>query len=116
VGAFLQRAEDILETAYQGESDQDILIVVDRQGGMRMMESAGWNLPAVVAEFGASAVYHVQRLADTVRVEGMAGAERCLLQKKNPRSTWGLGMPGMPAAGRPASQAMMLQTAALALA
>jgi hypothetical protein len=106
VGTFLQRAEEILETAFHGENDQDILIVMERQGGMRVLESAGWTLPAAAAEYGASAVYHVERRRETVRVEGFCGNERCLLQRDSRKPTWGLGLP---------AQAMMLQTSALAL-
>jgi len=116
VGAFLQRAEDILDTAFHGECDQDILIVLERQGGMRMIESGGWTLPAAAAEFGAEAVFHVRRCGETVRVEGFSGTERCLLQRKSPRTVLGLGMPGFPASGPRQPHAMMLQTAALALA
>ena len=115
MSAFLRRAEDILDTAFEGDADQDVLILIDRQGGMRILDSCGWTLPAVTAEYGASAVYHVERRRGTVRVEGLSGAERCLLQRKSHQGVYGLGMPGMPSqAYRP--QAMMLHTEALALA
>ena len=114
MSAFLERAEDILDTAFEGDADQDVLILMDRQGGMRILDSSGWTLPAVSAEYGASAVYHVERRSGTVRVEGLSGSERCLLQRKSRQGVYGFGMPGMPAhAHRP--QAMMLHTAALAL-
>jgi len=114
VGAFLQQAEDILDTAVQGDSDQDIVIAIDRQGGMRLLDSAGWTLPAVAAEFGATAVYHVERRAGTVRVEGLSGSERCLLQRGKRASLCGFGLPGWPGAGYAPGYPMMLQTAALA--
>ena len=115
MGAFLQRAEDILDTAFLGDCDQDILIVIERSGGMRMMESAGWALPAAAAEFAAESVFHVRRCGATVRVEGLSGTERCLLQRKSPNTVLGLGMSGFPGACTRKPQAMMLQTAALAL-
>ena len=80
--AFLQQAEDILDVAASGDSSlQDVVIVLDRQGGMRMLDPAGWSLPALHAEFGGTAVYKVERRGRTVRVEGWDGFERCLLQR-----------------------------------
>jgi hypothetical protein len=82
VKGFLQQAEDILDVATSGDSSmQDILIVMDRQGGMRMLEAAGWSLPALSAEYGATAVYKVERRGSAVRVEGWNGFERCLVQR-----------------------------------
>lgn len=115
MGAFVQQAEDILNTAAEGDSDQDIVIAIDRQGGMRLLESAGWTLPAVAAEFGATAVFHVERRSGTVRVEGLSGAERCLLQRRNRPDLWRSGLPGLPTFSSLPAHAMMLQTSALAL-
>jgi hypothetical protein len=117
VSAFIRQAEDILDTAVQGDADQDIVIVIDRQGGMRLMEPSGWSLPALSAEYGASAVYRVERRGNAIRVEGLAGTERCLLQRKTTQSTsWGIGMPGMPLYLAPAAHAITLHTSALAVA
>lgn len=80
--AFLQQAEDILDVAASGEANsQDVVIVVDRQGGMRMLDPAGWSLPALCAEFGGTAVYRVEKRRETVRVEGWNGVQRCLIQR-----------------------------------
>jgi hypothetical protein len=87
VKAFLRQAEEILDTAMSGDRyATDLAILIDRQGGMRMLDPKGWSLPALCAEYGADAVYTVERRASTVRVEGWAGGERCLLQRSlNPR-------------------------------
>jgi hypothetical protein len=120
VSEFLRQAEDILDTAFQGDTDQDMVIVMDRQGGMRLLDPSGWTLPALSAEYGATAVYRVERRGGAIRVEGLAGAERCLLQRKAPTpKLWGIGMPGMPTypaitAQAITSQAMMLHTSAWA--
>lgn len=83
--AFLQRAEDILDIAAAAHSDSpNTAIVIDRQGAMRMLDPAGWTLPALSAEYGASSVFKVERRAGTVRVEGLCGSERCLLQRAAP--------------------------------
>jgi hypothetical protein len=82
VRAFLQQAEDILDIAASRESSlQDVVIVMDRQGGMRMLDPTGWSLPALSAEYGATAVYKVERRGGAVRVEGWNGFERCLVQR-----------------------------------
>lgn len=83
MSAFLRRAEDILDVAVAGNryGAGDVAILIDRQGGMRMMDPAGWSLPGLSAEYGSSAVYKVERRAGAVRVEGWAGGERCLIQR-----------------------------------
>lgn len=82
VTAFLQQAEEILDIASRGSQDsQNSAIVIDRQGGMRMLDGAGWSLRALAAEFGAASAFKVERRGGAVRVEGLAGSERCLLQR-----------------------------------
>ena len=82
MSAFLQQAENILDVAASGDSSlRDVVIVMDRQGGMRMLDACGWTLPALSAEFGATAVYRVERRGQAVRVEGWNGTQRCLLQR-----------------------------------
>jgi hypothetical protein len=82
VRGFLQQAEDILDVAASGDANlQDVVIVMDRQCGMRMLDPAGWSLSALAAEYGATAVYKVERRGAAVRVEGWNGTERCLVQR-----------------------------------
>jgi hypothetical protein len=107
VKAFLRQAEEILDVAMAGDGDandgNELAILIDRQGGMRMLDPIGWSLSALSVEFGAAAVYKVERRARTVRVEGWGGGERCLLQRNlSPRRPGGL--PGMPAFGHPLMQ------------
>jgi hypothetical protein len=81
VTAFFRRAEEILSIATTGASELgDALVVLDRQGGFRMLDPIGWSLPGLAAEFGAEAVYKVERRGLSVRVEGWDGSQRCLLQ------------------------------------
>jgi len=95
VSSFLQQAEDILDIAASGESSlQDVAIVMDRQSGMRMLDPAGWSLPALAAEFGATAVYRVERRGAAVRVEGWNGTDRCLVQRTLPAGRL-FQLPGM---------------------
>jgi hypothetical protein len=105
VKAFLRQAEEILDVAMAGDGDgNDLAILIDRQGGMRMLDANGWSLSALSAEFGGAAVYKVERRARTVRVEGWGGGERCLIQRNlGPRRPSDFS--GMPAFGHP----MLLQ-------
>jgi len=81
VSSFFRQAEEILRIATSESSDLgDTLVVLDRQGGFKMLEPSGWSLPALAAEFGAEAVYRVERRGLSVRVEGWDGSQRCLLQ------------------------------------
>src|SRR5664279_6469117 len=58
VSTFLRQAEEILDIAVAGESDAgDLAILIDRQGGMRMLDPKGWSLPALCTEYGGAAVY-----------------------------------------------------------
>lgn len=82
VKSFVWQAEEILNVAMAGDAAAgDLAILIDRQGGIRMLDPTGWSLPALSADFGASAVYTVQRRGRTVRVEGWRGGERCLIQR-----------------------------------
>lgn len=76
---LLLHAEEILETALSGSAE--VAIIVGRQGTLRMIEPAGWSLPAMRTEFGAAAVYKVERRGNTVRVEGWDGEKSCRLEK-----------------------------------
>jgi hypothetical protein len=112
VTSFFRRAEEILETATTGASAlSDLLMVLDRQGGFRMLEPTGWSLPALAAEFGAEAVYKVERRGSSIRVEGWNGSERCLLQGRIAGET-ALGLLGAPFS----PQATKLQLTTLAIA
>jgi hypothetical protein len=111
VSAFFRRAEEILQIATSETSDLgDTLVVLDRQGGFRMLEPTGWSLPGLAAEFGAEAVYRVERRGLSVRVEGWDGSQRCLLQGQTSRNrAYGLF-------GAPFSQATTLRLTAPAIA
>ena len=88
---FLRQAEEILETAVIGF--QEIAIVIDRGGGLRMVDPAGWSLPAMRIEFGAAAVYRVERRGGTVRVDGWDGARSCRLEKPSAPPSIRKGLP-----------------------
>jgi hypothetical protein len=78
-----QRAEEVLEIATKAgrEIGEDTAILINRQGGMRMLNSAGWSLSGLLAEFGAAVVYKVERRGGAIRVEAGDGRERCFIER-----------------------------------
>jgi hypothetical protein len=84
VSPLLRHAEEILETAMIGS--EEVAIIVGRQGTVRMIDPAGWSLRAMKTEFGAAAVYKVERRGCTVRVEGWDGDKSCRLERSPTRT------------------------------
>ena len=78
---FLRQAHDILEIAGAAADGPPLAILIERQGGMRVLDPSGWSLCGLAAEFGASEVYCIERRRGSVRVEGWAGGRRCLVER-----------------------------------
>ena len=71
---FLQNAEGLLEVATAGEASAgDYAVILDRQGGIRLMDAAGWSLGGLAAEFGGDQVYLIEKRCDQVTVQGWCG-------------------------------------------
>lgn len=77
-----QQAEELLDTASRAAMGPATVILVDRQGGMRILDPIGWTMPALAAEFGASAIFKVSKTQGTTSVEGWAGSDRCLIERQ----------------------------------
>jgi hypothetical protein len=87
VSQFVRKAEEILNVATAGGNTlTNAAILIDRQGGLRMLDATGWSLTGLAAEYGAAAVYKIERRGKAVRVEGWNGSDRCLLQRGAPPS------------------------------
>jgi hypothetical protein len=89
--ALLRHAGQILETAAEAQGAEgpdhpsEYLIAVLRVGSIRMFaDSGGWSLPALAAEYGASAVYRVTRRTSSVRVETWSAGGTCVLTRELP--------------------------------
>src|SRR5205807_2234432 len=78
----LRQAEDILEVACSGESAEPFSLLWTADGSLRLVAGGDWSLSAIRAEYGARAVFRVERRKGTVRVEGWDGTERCLLERR----------------------------------
>jgi hypothetical protein len=103
--AFLRNAGQILETAAEAQAGEGLLnppseylIAVLRTGSLRMVaDAAGWALPALAAEYGASAVYRVSRRPRLVRVEAWSAGRTCVLARELQRPGAGVGVLTPPA-------------------
>ena len=86
---FLRHAEQILETALEAREcgAQEYLISVSYLGSIQILSNAaGWSLPALAAEHGATAVYRVRRLGKKVHLEGWSAGRTCVLTRDWPPS------------------------------
>jgi hypothetical protein len=117
VRAFWADAENIFETAIQaaqsGSPDCDWAILIDPQGGIRMVEAAGWALPSVLAQHGGETAYRVTRESGQVRLEGRRGSQTCLLRSEPPATIARhlLGAQFPPTAWNPPGPALIAETA-----
>lgn len=83
---FLDDATGILETASAAAegAPPDLAILVDRSGGVRVVESAGWRPEALQAHYGSHIVYQVSRSPGKVVVRGRHGSRACTLEMDRP--------------------------------
>jgi hypothetical protein len=84
VTSLLRQAEEFLEIAVAGRQvgPAELFLLVDRSGGVRMIDQTGWSVQALQAEFGAASIFLVKRRGSKVTVEAWAGAESCMLQRE----------------------------------
>jgi hypothetical protein len=85
VSTLLRNAESIFDIAVAPAAEHDnAALVVDRAGGMRMLNAAEWSLPAIICEFGAAEVYLIVRKSGKLKVEGWSASERCVVSTTGP--------------------------------
>ncbi len=92
---YLRRAQEILEIADAAPDSGALVILIGRQGGIRMLDPSGWSLDGLAAEFGAAEVYRIERRPGRVRVEGFSGGRSFSLSNEIAS-----GIPRRLAAGR----------------
>ena len=82
---FLDNAERILEVAQAAADEpQDLAIVIESRGGMRMLAAPDFPLEALLAQSGAAMAFRIKREAGNVRVEGRSANETCTLERRSP--------------------------------
>lgn len=83
MGRIWEDAASILEAASAagpGETS-DIVILIDRQNGIRIVNAGGRELDALYREYQAASAYSVKRTARSVEVEARDGENRCVLKR-----------------------------------
>ncbi len=81
--ALFEEAEQILNTAVHSERNGgDVAIVIDRQGGLRVLNADGWNGAALTAEFGGSSVFKIRKSANSTAVEAWQGFDHCIIERR----------------------------------
>jgi len=90
VSRFLTDAEEILKVA-AGRTDRDAMpdemaILVDDNGTIRMLDASGWEIESLRANFGASTAYKVVAREGLTRLEGRSSTQRCVLEVASPQN------------------------------
>jgi hypothetical protein len=82
VSELFRRADSILEAAsVPGASSAGTAIVMDRAGGMRILNSEGWTLNGIIGELGAAEVYMIKYGAEAITVEAWSTTDRCTVTR-----------------------------------
>ena len=85
MSSFLQRAEEILETAScGGHEDCKLSILVGRDGGIHMLSDSDWELERLREHHGAGQAYRVNRSSGHVQLEARAMGRQCWLRAETP--------------------------------
>ena len=87
---FLADAEEILRVATVragGECMPDELaILIDGKGTIRMLDAAGWRIDSLQASYGVDTVYRVAVKSGQARLEGRSGFQSCVLEIPQPHN------------------------------
>jgi hypothetical protein len=82
VSELFRRADSILEAAsVPGASSVGTAIVMDREGGMRILNSEGWTLNGIIGELGAAEVYMIRYGVEAITVEAWSTTDRCTVTR-----------------------------------
>ncbi len=81
---FFDDAIRVFETAAQGSTD-DLGILVDSTGALRIVPAAGWRPDALQEHYGAREVFRVSHGPGGLRLEARSGAYSCVLSENQPR-------------------------------
>lgn len=83
MNVLLQQADELLETAICAEEKASgLVILMDRMGGMRILDASGWTSSGLNAEFGPSALFQVNKRLGVASVEAWSGHDHCLVERQ----------------------------------
>ena len=108
---LLTQAAQVLEVAEHAASGSDLAIIIERRGGIRVLDASGWTTAGLTAEYGGAMILKLQRADGAVSVEGRHDHERCLVER-NTAAKWLSELPLSPSVRHP----ITFQTAPLSIA
>ena len=83
---FTDNAASIFEAAEtamrSGHETSNMTIVIGPEGSLRLIAESDWPLDTLQAHHGAKMVYRVCKQNETLRLEGRAGTQTCLLESE----------------------------------
>jgi hypothetical protein len=85
VSRFFDDAIRVFETAAEGGSD-DLGILIDSSGALRIVPAAGWRPDALREHYGAREVFQVSHGPTGLRLEARSGAYSCVLTSSTQNS------------------------------
>ena len=81
---FVDNAGEIFEVASAGCEPENVTILIQPEGRIRIVAESDWPLDSLQAHHGAEMAYRVTRGQGRVRVEGRSGPRSCLLETEHP--------------------------------
>ena len=79
---LIRKAEGVFDVAIGSAPESPrVAVVIDRAGGLRVLNSNEWSLAALIEEFGAAEVYVIDRRFGEIRVEGWSPDETCVITR-----------------------------------
>jgi hypothetical protein len=91
VSRFAEQAQLLMDAASaaaaHGEHCSEMTVLIGGDGAIRLCADSDWPLDSLARERGARTAYRITRLEGSVRVEGLEGSRRCLLEERTPAHT-----------------------------
>ena len=88
VSLFAEHMQQIFDAAVSGEGASAMTILIGQDNGIRLIADSDWPLDSLALERGAKSAYRITGAGSaTVRVEGIEGLRRCVMETTNPATT-----------------------------
>jgi hypothetical protein len=88
--SLTRQAQQLLEAAEAAQSNGQqvsaFTLLIEGDGGIRVLMDCDWPLESLLRHHGARAVYRVVETSGRIQVEGRTGQRTCLLQSISPQA------------------------------
>lgn len=99
MNVFLQRAQQLLDTAQSGPATVEMTVLIAPDGALQLCADSDWPLDSLARERGAHSAYRVTAHNGRVRVEGRQGLTRCLLESPSTGASVSKALPNPSGSG-----------------